>query len=173
VVRITPNEPNSRGIVSIKPGNTVEVASLSGSFGVRNESGVLVANVRPGKEFSFAMQAGAGQNVFSGVGLVTFENGGYYLTTDEDVKYLLTCKDSHRFVGDKVVVTGTISGAPGQPGQQGNGQQMLCVKSMDINGPGGGLSNRDKWLIAGLLIGAGTGLLIYFATQPKKVVSPS
>ena len=174
VVHVTPNEPNSRGIVSIKPGNTVEVATLTGSFGVTNEHGVLVANVRPGKEFSFAMQApGANQNVFSGVGLVTFENGNYYLTTDEDVKYLLTCKDSHRYVGDKVVVTGTISGTPGQPGQQNNGSQMLCVKTMDINGPGGGLSSRDKWLIAGLIIAAGAGLLIYFATQPKKTVSPS
>jgi hypothetical protein len=91
VVRVTATAPNSRGIVSIRPGNTVEVASLNGSFGVTNEHGVLVANIHPGRVVSFAMQApGASQTAFSGVGLVSFENGTYYLTTDEDVKYVLT-----------------------------------------------------------------------------------
>ena len=159
IVRVIPNEPNSRGIVTLKPGNTVEVASLSGSFGVTNEHGVLVANVHPGRVLSFAMQAGANPTSFSGVGLVSFENGTYYLTTDEDVKYVLTCKDSHKYVGDKVVVTGTIESTPGQTGP---GAQMLCIKSMDINGATG-MSKGTKWLIAGILIGAGAGIGIALA----------
>src|SRR5665213_2037084 len=48
-LRLTPNEPNSRGVVSLKAGNTVEVASLNGSFGVTTNHGVLLANVRPGR----------------------------------------------------------------------------------------------------------------------------
>src|ERR1039457_7128286 len=134
--RVTPNEPNSRGVVSLKTGNTVEVASLNGSFGVTTNHGVLLANVRPGRVVSFAMQAGANPANFSGVGLVSFENGTYYLTTNENVKYVLTCKDSRKFVGDKVVVSGTLQG--GTPGQAGGAGTMLCVKTMDINGGGGG-----------------------------------
>jgi hypothetical protein len=153
---VIPNEANSRGVISLKEGNTLEVASLNGSFGVTNGRGLLLANVRPGRVVTFAMQAGANPEEFYGVGLVSFENGTYYLTTDEDVKYILTCKDSHRFVGDKVVVSGNVQGGTGQPGA---GPTMLCVKSMDING-GSGMSKGTKWLIAGILVGGGVGAAI-------------
>ena len=161
-LRVTPNEPNSRGVVSLKAGNTVEVASLNGSFGVTTDHGVLLANVRPGRVVSFAMQAGANPATFSGVGLVSFENGTYYLTTDENVKYVLTCKDSHRFVGDKVVVSGTLQG--GAPGQAGGAGTMLCVKTMDING-GGGMSKGTKWLIAGIIVGGGVAVGVAIADR--------
>jgi hypothetical protein len=168
-LRVTPNEPNSRGVVSLKAGNTVEVASLNGSFGVTTDHGVLLANVRPGRVVSFAMQAGANPANFSGVGLVSFENGTYYLTTNENVKYVLTCKDSRKFVGDKVVVSGTLQG--GTPGQAGGAGTMLCVKTMDINGGGGGggggggMSTTTKWIIAGVIVGGGVGVGIAIADR--------
>src|ERR1035437_8258265 len=90
---VTPNDPNSQGVVSLRAGNTVEVASLKGSFGVRTEQGILLANVRPGRVVSFAMQAGANPTTFSGVGLVSFDNGTYYLTTNENVKYVLRSEE--------------------------------------------------------------------------------
>jgi hypothetical protein len=155
-LHVTPNESNARGVVSLKAGNTVEVASLSGSFGVTNDHGVLLANVRPGRTVSFAMQAGANPNEFSGVGLVSFENGSYYLTTEEDVKYVLTCKDSHKYVGDKVVVSGSV-----QPGNSGS---ALCVKSMDVNG-GGGPSKSNKWLIAGIVVAGAAAAGIALASK--------
>jgi hypothetical protein len=166
-LRVTPNEPNSRGVVSLKAGNTVEVASLNGSFGVTTDHGVLLANVRPGRVVSFAMQAGANPANFSGVGLVSFENGTYYLTTNENVKYVLTCKDSRKFVGDKVAVSGTLQG--GTPGQAGGAGTMLCVKTMDINGGGGGggggMSTTTKWIIAGVIVGGGVGVGIAIADR--------
>ena len=165
-LRVTPNEPNSRGVVSLKAGNTVEVASLNGSFGVTTDHGVLLANVRPGRVVSFAMQAGANPANFSGVGLVSFDNGTYYLTTNENVKYVLTCKDSRKFVGDKVVVSGTLQG--GTPGQAGGAGTMLCVKTMDINGGGGGgggMSTTTKWIIAGVIIGGGVGVGVAIADR--------
>ena len=165
--RVTPNEPNSRGVVSLKAGNTVEVASLNGSFGVTTNHGVLLANVRPGRVVSFAMQEGANPANFSGVGLVSFDNGTYYLTTNENVKYVLTCKDSRKFVGDKVAVSGTLQG--GTPGQAGGAGTMLCVKTMDINGGGGGggggMSTTTKWIIAGVIVGGGVGVGIAIADR--------
>ena len=167
-LHVTPNEANSRGVVSLKSGDTVEVASLSGSFGVTNDHGVLLANVRPGRTVSFAMQAKAIPNVFSGVGLISSENGTYYLTTDESVKYVLTCKDVHRFVNDKVVISGTVEGAAGQAGGS------LCVKSVSINGGGGlGMTTEAKWLIAGTIVGgaAVVGVAIDFTNQPANPAS--
>jgi hypothetical protein len=143
-LRITPNMPNSRATISLKPGNTIEVASLAGGFGVTNDHGLPLANIRPGRVVSFAMQAGASPNEFSGVGLVSFENGTYYLTTDENVKYAITCRDVQKYVGNKVVITGTLQGTAGQA--------SICVKTIDVNGPTP-TSKRKKLLIAGFIIG--------------------
>ena len=68
---VTPNEPNSRGVVSMKPGNMVEVAALTGTLGVTNDHGVLLASVRPGSAVSFAMQAGTPPMSFEGTGMVS------------------------------------------------------------------------------------------------------
>jgi hypothetical protein len=170
-IRVTPNQPNSRALVSLRPGNTVEVASLTGSFGVTNDHGVMLANVLPGRSFSFAMQAGGDTGAFSGLGLVSYENGQYYLTSDTNVKYLLLCKDFHKYLGDKVVVSGTVQTTTGPNGTK---KSNLCVKAIDINGGEGMSESTKKWLIAGFLIAAavGTAIGIYLATQPSHPVSP-
>ena len=158
-LHVVPAAPHSRGLVSVKSGNTIEVASLDGSLGVSNENGVVLANILPGQSFTFAMQAGANATDFSGVGLVTFENGTYYLTTDSNVKYILTCKDSHSFVGDKVVVTGSLQGSAA-----GGSGGMLCVKTMEVNGPTS-MSRKKKWIVAGILMAAGAGIGIGLAAS--------
>jgi len=168
-LRVTPNEPNSRGVVSLMAGNTVEVASLNGSFGVTNDHGVLLANVRPGRTISFAMQEGGNPTLFSGVGMVSSENGQYYLTTVESGKYVLTCKDFKKYLGDKVIVSGTMQPSSAQTeGVTSN----LCVKSIELNG-GDGMSKGTKWIIAGVAIGgaAEVGYVIYEANQPPTSAS--
>jgi hypothetical protein len=165
-LRVTANEPNSRGVVSLRAGNTVEVASLNGSFGVTNDHGVLLAQVRPGRTLSFAMQGGGNPTTFSGVGIVSYEGGQYYLETAENVKYVLGCRDLKKFVGDKVFVFATLqpSSAP-----TGGVTSSLCVKNVELNGGGGvgEASAGTKWLIASVLVagGAGTGFGIYEANQ--------
>lgn len=157
-LNIVPNGPHSRGVVSVKSANTIEVASLNGTVGVSNGQGVVLANILPGRSLTFAMQAGANPAEFSGVGLVSFDNGTYYLITDGNVKYVLTCKDPHSFVGDKVVITGTLQSAAA--GASGG---TLCVKTMDINGPGNGMSGKTKWIVAGAAVaaaGAGAGIAL-------------
>ena len=158
---VIPKEPNSHGVVSLGAGNTVEVAALSGSFGVTSTNGILLASVRPGRAASFAMQAGGTTTDFSGVGMVSYENGHYYVTTSEDVKYELTCKDFKKFVGTKAVVEGKVTegAAP-----------VVCVKSIEINGYSG---LGPKLIIGGVIVGGGVGvaIAIYFATQSSTPAS--
>lgn len=161
-LRVVPSAPRSRGIVSVKSGNTVEVASLDGNLGVTNEQGIVLANILPGNSFSFAMQA-AGTSDFSGVGVVSFDNGTYYLSTDTNTRYVLTCKDFRNFVGDKVVAAGVLQGG-------GNGAAMLCVKTMNINGPTA-MSSKTKWIIAGVAVGAGAGAGIALSNQNSSPAS--
>ena len=169
-LRVTPNEPNSRGVVSLMAGNTVEVASLNGSFGVTNDHGVLLANVRPGRTVSFAMEKGEDPNTFLDVGMVSYENGQYYLSTVENGKYVLTCKDFKKYVGDKVIVSGTMQPSSAQPGSV---TSILCVKSVELNGDSG-MSKATKWIVAGVIIGgaAEVGYVIYEANQPSSPASP-
>jgi hypothetical protein len=167
-LRMTPNGPNSRGVVSLKAGSTVEVAVLTGSFGVTNDQGVLLASVRPGQTISFAMQAGGVPTSFSGTGMVSYENGHYYLTSDVNVKYELTCKDFKKYVGTKVVIISGIVQAPAAAGAA----STICVRSLEINGATG-MSTTTKLIIDGVVVaaGGGIGVGIYEASQSSTPAS--
>jgi len=168
-LRVTPNEKNSRGVVSLRAGNTVEVASLNGSFGVMNDQGILLANVRPGSVVSFAMQAGASPTSFSGVGLVSYEDGHYYLTDSANVKYEITGKDFKQYVGTKVVISGTVQ-APAAEGAP----SVISVSSIGINGGTTGMSMTTKLIIGGVVVGAavGIGVGIAVSSSSKPPASP-
>jgi hypothetical protein len=118
---------------------------------------------------SFAMKGGGDPTTFSSVGMVSYENGQYYLETSENEKYLLTCKDLKKYVGDKVVVSASM-----QPSstQTGGVTSTLCVKSIELNGPSE-VSKGTKWIIAGVIIGgaAEVGYVIYEANQPSTPAS--
>jgi len=162
-LRVTPRERNSRGVVALKAGNTLEVAALNGSFGI-SRNGIPLASVRPGRVLSFAMQAGASPTSFSGAGIVSFENGRYYLTSDAGVKYEITCKDFHKYVGMKVDVTGTVQPAATQVEDVG---PPICASLVAIHGSTG-IGLGKLLLISGVIVGTGIGLGvgIYDASQP-------
>jgi hypothetical protein len=168
-LRVTPSEPHSRGVVSMKSSNTVEVAALTGSFGVTNDHGVLLASVRPGRTVSFAMQAAAGPLSFYGVGMVSYENGNYYLTIATDEKFLLTGQDFSKYVGKKMQVTGTVQAGTTTAG---GAAQVVTVSSLAINGAVGGISTTAL-IIGGVVVAGGVGLAVgvYEATKATPAAS--
>lgn len=167
-LRVAANEPNAVGVVRLTPKNAVEVAALAGSFEVRDGQGVLLANVLPGRPLSFAMQAQASTSPYavSTVGLLDYQNGHYYLTTDQNVKYELTGINLQKFVGYKVVVSGSL--LPGQPGGTAG---TITVKSIGINpgGPRAGMTQTGKWMVIGTALGGAgaVGWVVYDAEQPQ------
>jgi hypothetical protein len=171
-LRVSSAAPNTVGVVTVTPQNAVEIATLSGSFAVRDGEGLLLSNVLPGRPLTFAMQteASTSPQFISTVGLLDYQNGQYYFTTDDNVKYVLTGTDQlQKFVGDKVVVTGMFNSAAPPAGTAGT----IAVKTIYVNpgGPGGGITKKGKWLIvATALGGAGTvGWVIYDAEQNPPV----
>lgn len=148
-LHVTPNQPNSRAVVSVRSENTIEVASLNGSFGVTNSNGALLANVLPGRSISFAMQAGGDSTAFSGVGRVIMEDGNYYLVNQADQKVLLTCGNFSNYVGKLVTITGTLEGT--------GAASKICVSTISTF-KGAGLTQLDKWLIGGAVVGLGVGI---------------
>lgn len=154
-LHVTPIEPDSRGVVSLKSGNTVEVAALTGSFGVTNNLGVLLASVRPGRTMSFAMAAAGSAESITAVGMVSYQNGQYYLTTADGTKFELKGKDFKKYVDQKIEVTGTIpSGVTPAAGMT----VPISVSSVLINGAVAGISATTGWIIAGVVVAAGVGV---------------
>jgi len=168
-LRVTPSQPNSRGVVSMKSSNTVEVAALTGSFGVTNDHGILLASVHPGRPVSFAMQAAGNALSFYGVGMVSYENGNYYLTVDSNEKFLLTGQDFSKYVGKKMQVSGTVQAGTTTAGATA---QVVTVSSLSINGAAAGISTAAL-IIGGVVVvgGVGAAVGIYEATKSTPAAS--
>jgi hypothetical protein len=163
-LHVTPNMPNSLGVVSLKEGNTVEVAALNGSFGVTNDHGVLLASIPAGHAALFAMQEG-GENptAYSSVGTISYSNGHYFLTDSAAEKFEITCRSLRGYVGKEVALTGIVqTGAT--PTQDAS--SVVCAKAVSVY-RGAHLTLFDKVVFGGTVgyAAAGVGLAIEDANQ--------
>jgi hypothetical protein len=140
-LHVSPSEPNSRGVVSMKSGSTIEVSALTGSFGIKNAQGVLVASVRPGQSMAFSMQAAG--SAFTGTGVVS-EDGGKFYVTIAGVKYQVKGKDLKKLVGKTVTINGTIDADGG-------------VTVTSFTAIGLGFTTGQIVLISSLVIASGVG----------------
>lgn len=174
-LHVTANKPHSVGVVALTPNNAVEVAAVSGGFDVRDSQGDLLSNVLPGRALSFAMQDQANEaniapQFLSMTGIVSNENGHYYLTNEQDQKIeLIGGKNLQQYVGDKIVVTGQF-----QPGAATGGAiGTINVQTAQLNGPGGGVTKKGKWLITAVALGGAgeVAYVIYESTQPSTPAS--
>jgi hypothetical protein len=168
-LHVTPNTPNSRGVVSLKAGNTVEVEALNGGFGVTNDHGVLLAHVPSGHAVFFAMQEGEGPTEYSGVGTISYASGHYYLTDNAGQKYEITCKDFKKYVGKEVKLSGTVQAAA-TPTMDAT--SVVCGRSVAMNSETG-MSTTGKLIVSGVVVytAAGLGVVIDAANQPSTPAS--
>jgi hypothetical protein len=156
-LRVVPSEPDSRGVVSLTADNTVQVAALNGSFGVSNDHGVLLARVHSGSLVSFAKQAAENVGAVSDMpGMVSYENGHYYITSNQDVTYEITGKSLKRYVGTKVVISGVLRG-DAQKGEQT--VPVIDLKSIELNG--GEMLLGTVILIGGVAVAAAAGIAVW------------
>lgn len=155
--------PNTVGLVSLGAQKTLVVAALKGELRVMDSHHALVAEVSPGASRSFPAEPSAQDSpaqpaaqgappaplAISDIGLLSFENGQFYLTSSlSGIKYQILGSELSKYIGDKVVIEGTvISGSVAQP-------VSVTIKSIAINGPStGGLTTVGKILIIGTVAG--------------------
>jgi hypothetical protein len=164
-LHVTPSQPNSDGVVSLKPGNTVEVAALTGSFGVTNDQGVLLASVHPGMPLSFAMQAGAAPAAFTASGKISEVNGHFYLTDAKSgTKYEVTGNNLAKVVGHTVTVSGTVTAS-----SVAGAAAVITVTT--VTGLVAGVTITTA-VIVGVSVAATTGLAVGIHEATKKPASP-
>lgn len=163
-LRVKPGSPNAVGVVSVGAANHVEIAALKGELLVLDGAGLPLLHVAPGTTMSLhqASTAAANGTSITEVGMVSEENGVYYLTTSDGTKYEITGKDFHKFVGKKVAITGTLESGAIQ------GESSIVVSQISINGAAGifGTTAGTVWFVAGTAaVGAGVGVGIYELTN--------
>jgi hypothetical protein len=113
-LRVTATAPNSRGLVSVTSGTTVEVAAIDGAFGITNAQGVLLASVRSGKSLTFSIAAGDATvelgSSFKATGLITTDNAGHYFITVNGAVYQIEGQDVSSYVNKTVQIKGRVKG---------------------------------------------------------------
>ncbi len=168
-LRVAPGEPNALGVVSLTSAHTVDVAAVAGDFRVIDEASLAIAHVSRGAAVSFpAVQSAAapGASSFIGVtGNVTYENGNFYLTTDQGVKYqLVTGEELKKYNGKTVVVSGFL-----QAGATPSAVNQVIVTSIDFSGSkkSAAMTTQTKVLI-GAGIGGGAAVAAIVAAESGK-----
>jgi hypothetical protein len=170
-LRVTANASDSRGVVEVKSGSTVEVAALSGSFGVTNNKGALLARVVPGHPLSFSLEAGAGAPTsgaqpFEGTGILSKAADGNFVLTIGDASFQIISKDLDKLVGKKVTIKGTT--VPDQVPADGT---VLVVNATGHKIAG---DNADTCAIIAWFVIAGAvggGIAIWEANHPLAPIS--
>jgi len=165
-LRVSATSANSRGMVSLKSGNTVEVAALNGSFGITNTQGVLVATVRPGQPLSFAIAAGAPDlqlhGDFEATGTISKDGGNYFLTVNGQKFQIKGKMDIDSLVGKTnvkikgevvgLIVNGVVSG-------ETPAADAIAVIQVHHHAAAGAFALQG-WIIGGLAVGAGVGVYV-------------
>jgi hypothetical protein len=168
-LHVAADGPNSRGVVSLEPGNAVHISALSGTFSVTSDHGLALASISPGRAMTFAFQSGSSGDAFMGTGKVSFSDGQYYLTLKSTgVKYELKGEGLAKLVGREVTITGTLE-TPTSPTD--GGIDIVDIVSRKV--VGGGLTGTSEAIIAGVIVGASVGAAvgIYKANQSSTPAS--
>jgi len=115
-LRVQASAANTRGTISMGSTNNVEVAALTGGFGITNGEGLLLASVRPGHPLSFVIDAGsppATKAVGSAIvvtGTINKSADGAYTITFNGVTYQVKGTSFDSLVGQTAKIRGKIVG---------------------------------------------------------------
>jgi len=159
-LEVTPDQPNSRAMVSMSGPNTVQVAALAGEFRITNH-GLLLAHVNTGKAMSFALQEtgtpASGQITVQGQ--LTKIDGHYYLIeTTKNIRYQLVGKGFFWSEGAEVKVTGTLKPNPNPDEKRSDEILVSSITKVPVSGVPAGIATGPSFIIVGSIAAAGAAI---------------
>jgi hypothetical protein len=151
-VLVVPVEEHSSGIVSIDAGNAVTVEARNGTLEIRDSSGAGIARVRPGHPLTFSSVNDKLSGEFSANGVVTAENGHYYLSSsDTGMRYEIKGDNLQSYDGSPVFASGLLEAAA--PGTEAAGLLLASsIQSWSSGLPLLGQSAQTRAVVRGLSI---------------------
>jgi len=157
-IRVRPNEPNSRALVSMTGPNTVEVADLAGGFQVTDDRGLLLAHLSTGRTMSFAMQAETNASgKITVTGQIRKEGGHYFLIEDtRNLRYELKGKGFFWLESQEVTIIGTVD--PHATPVEGAVAVVDVSETKKVAVAGAGIANGPSWVIVGSIAAAGVAI---------------
>jgi hypothetical protein len=188
-VKITPDSPNARGVVSMDDANTVKVEALSGGLRVTTGNGILLAKIEPGRAMEFSDSEAGAAAPTTVTGKLTKEGDActpgteqkYFLTVaGTGLKYQVTGEGLEKLVGKTVTLTGTVD--PSVSASHCAAGLIVAASAPTVGGSGGGadraasaggMTAKTKLIIAGVVVAGavGTGVGIYEANQSPSPAS--
>lgn len=157
-LHVTPGVRNSHGLVTVQSSGAVEVAALSGTFGVTDSDGQLLATIRPGQALSFAnadvktaAKAAPNAPTTELTGVVVVKDGSLYMETDGKMIHL-NGQNLTKHIGHKVEVRGKLV-------TNSDGSETLVVTQLKINGSTW-VSGNKTLVWAGVATGAAAGTAV-------------
>lgn len=127
--------PHSAAEIDLTGTGGIEVAAISGAVQVKNGTGVLLAQVPPGKALAFAMQASGAAPPEKLTGVLT-ESKGHYFLTDQTagVRVELVGSDLDKLVGKVVEVTGTLDTTAQAAESASHVVDVISIKGVSTGG---------------------------------------
>ncbi len=176
--------PRSAARIGLAGAGRVEVAALSGSVQVRNQTGVLLARVLPGQALAFTIQAAGAAPAVKLTGVLTVEDGHYFVTDQTaGVRVELVGNDLVRFVGKMVEVNGALDASVTAAAPASNVVNVISIrvvasaaKAAAAAGAGakvGAAIGSHALLIGGVAVAAAAApaAIALTASDPKPSVS--
>ena len=129
--------PHSAAEINLTGAGGIEVSAISGAVQVKNGTGVLLAQVLPGKALAFTMQASGAAAPEKLTGVLT-ESDGHYFLTDKTagVRVELVGSDLGKLVGKVVEVTGTLDTAAQAAESASHVVNVISIKAVTASGGG-------------------------------------
>jgi len=147
---VTPSGNNGNEVVSIEPGNAVDVVAQTEGVVVTGPTGSLIAQLHPGDALEFSPISGNASSDFSATGLITADHGHYYLKASKvDVTYELKGSHPENYVGDQVSASGKVDSSlpPAGVAATVDAESIVDVAQAGLH------SLQNKVIVSGLSIG--------------------
>ena len=156
-VHVAPSASANVGVVSLNTEHTVDIAAVSGEFKITDGRGAALGHLSTGEamaRFDDTPPPTGNYSTIESQGIVSAENGHFYITLTDGTKVEAVGSDLSKLVGTKVVVSGRVQySANGEPSK-------LQIQSIQGNGFAAGMfaTTADTvWFVSILAAAAAIG----------------
>jgi hypothetical protein len=136
-LHVAPSGSANVGLVSLNTDHAVDIAAVSGEFRVTDGNGAAIGRLSTGEamaRFDDTPPPSGNWSTIETEGIVSAENGHFYITVADGTIYQVEGADLTKFVGTKVIVSGRLIYPTNH-----KDRSIIVIQSIQGNGFGSGM----------------------------------